>query len=712
MLHFLILLTFVFQFSVSHADLIEGLDKNSATQFEQEAVDFDLGKKLLDRLQRTTYSIHLDVLDYSSENGLNLELSAPYKIKPSYLDDYYTRVEKYVFGADVDLEKTLDFLDKFMSLGAGGRVELEFARQFDKFEDAWNVSKYPPYGPKRIPFNTKAALEGLKELDFFGMKANLAVDFTPIRGSYSHAALNASLSGSWIYKGELLVHVFRLSQNRVRVKLIAVKTKGPEGKAELKVQPTVTSFGWDPLNNLFEKIGSLVLFEGTQTGASQINLPDMKDRLLMADYIFDLNNPDAINAYDELFSRFYVIKDKKLNIELIKEGADVLNPFEQDLNDGKKYLKMHLGKIEEIYNQDKHLAQNCPNGLPPTGMNVLCPRISRYIAVQNDSLSNATSYKWGASPIFSREGRSRYSDNRITQRDDQNNLKYFKHLLYEGSKKNKGWFGTFNNATIKSLDVLCALNFENDEDCQFQGLGVHLELTDTDYNAEDHAAFLKYMESSLPKAVFNKIPLADWAQIKDRKNASVVLRFLFKKDAINLLGGFGGPKPDIQGLLTEYVKQKEPLTVENLYNSYPQGESSEPPFLTRQEDPVTKYEKDIKFVSSKLLIAFDETKVDNERIAAIMDLKGNEFFEKFGTGFVISLLSKDALHELLYVRLNMTAKGEKHFEWKYGESDKIKIYRSFLYMQSIMYDRDIDPRIQTELSEEVKSSKSLEQKPD
>lgn len=709
MRHFIVLTLISLSISFSHADVLDFAkpDVQEQQQKEQAVVEGGIAKKIWDRAQRTTFNINIDILDFSSASGFNADLSAPYKIEPSYMDDLHTRREKYVFGADWDVEKSWDFLDQFMGVNGGGKLEFEFARQFERFEDAWNVIDYPPYTPKHIPLTPEAAIEQLVPLDFFGVKVNMAIVFSWLRGNYSHSVINADAKGTWLYKGEFLIHIFRLADNKVKVKLIGLKTKGPELTAKVRLQPTLNYFGWNPLNNWFERWGTMDLAKGTKTGFSQVDLPDMEDGLLMADYVFDLNNEDARTAYRNLFNKFYVIKDNKVNFELF-EGFDVINPIQQNLNASKKYIAMSLAEVERIYNEDKHLEASCPKDRPPQG-DEKCPRIERNLAAQNQSVSNGTSYSWGLGTFYSRENKTNYTKSKITYRDENNNLRYANHLLYEDSKQGKSWFSTFKHATIKSLDVLCDTD-ESFENCNFQGLGVKLEMTDTDYDAEEHRTLLNYIHDSLPGAIFKQIPWKGWDKIKDRKNAYINLAFLFKKEALNLTSGFGGPKPNIKGLLTEYVKQKEPFINQAIYNNYPTGDSSEPNF-NQSTEPSVQYAEDIELVSNKLSIAFDDSKTDNTRVAALIELRGNEFFQKFGTGFVISLLSADTIHELLFVKLRLSAVGSERVDWKFGSSEKTKIYQSFVYMQSLMSSRSIDPRIQNELSDEATKEKLRKVKP-
>ncbi|MGZ3809584.1 MAG: hypothetical protein ACXVCE_15985, partial [Bacteriovorax sp.] len=97
---------------------------------------------------------NLDLID-----GINISSKYKYDVEASYINKFYTRVDKWDLSGAINVGEVLkDLVDIPFSFSVNKTSSFFFVRQFPKKLDA---IKALPYTPAKLPLNAKLALKNL-----------------------------------------------------------------------------------------------------------------------------------------------------------------------------------------------------------------------------------------------------------------------------------------------------------------------------------------------------------------------------------------------------------------------------------------------------------------------------------------------------------------------------------------------------------------------
>jgi hypothetical protein len=198
----------------------------------------------------------------------------------------------------------------------------------------------------------------------------------------------------------------------------------------------------------------------------------------------------------------------------------------------------------------------------------------------------------------------------------------------------------------------------------------------------------------LPPEQYSKIDWKNWQfNNKSLLNASFKNTLFFHQEAI------------------AQIKQHDPITLKNLLTTYLEKGSrpTASPSLVRENDFensayesnygnswLDKYELDIKKISEILAISFSPEATAQERYNAFLQVKDFPIFLEKGAGFLISLIPQDKIENLVGYELSMSAKGVEAVSFKFGKVEQEDLYKSLLYIQSVINNRSFDLRLYTD----------------
>ena len=81
----------------------------------------------------------------------------------------------------------------------------------------------------------------------------------------------------------------------------------------------------------------------------------------------------------------------------------------------------------------------------------------------------------------------------------------------------------------------------------------------------------------------------------------------------------------------------------------------------------------------------DANATETDRINALVSLRNNRVFDKFGVGFIMSLLNENELREYIQVSLSLTTKDlEEPIILKFGNNSQTKFYEDLIRVRAIM----------------------------
>lgn len=121
-------------------------------------------------------------------------------------------------------------------------------------------------------------------------------------------------------------------------------------------------------------------------------------------------------------------------------------------------------------------------------------------------------------------------------------------------------------------------------------------------------------------------------------------------------------------------------------------------------DWIDAFEDDISKISESLAISFSSEATSQERYDYFLKVKDFPIFLEKGAGFLISLLPQDKVEELVSYELSMSAKDVESVSFKFGKPEEEELYKSLLYIQSIINNRSFDLRLYTDENGEFKAN--------
>ncbi|MEK7357334.1 MAG: hypothetical protein AAB250_12855, partial [Bdellovibrionota bacterium] len=232
-------------------------------------------------------------------NGLEGGLGYTYNVQPSYQGDQYTRIDRWRPRLAIHLPGLFTRIEP--------KAEVVFLRQFPTQFDA--IKALPVFDPKKIPLNTENALRlAPGEVVMLPLELNLMFG---TGASVTAAPVAVYVQGYYVMRGRYQIQVLRLAEKRVRLRLIAIRSEGPEGEIGARLSLDVFSVGI--FNSALQGVlGRKVGTIGFSRGARAV---------VMADYVFDLANAEAKNAYDRLLAADQKLSKLKLVNPLVGEAS-------------------------------------------------------------------------------------------------------------------------------------------------------------------------------------------------------------------------------------------------------------------------------------------------------------------------------------------------------------------------------------------------------
>src|SRR5690606_466067 len=163
-------------------------------------------------------SFDLDLVDLDLFPGGSVVAGYEYEVEPAYTDGLYSRSDSWQIGMKAIPSR--DFGSTRLSIGAQTRTEATFIRFF---KDPCQAMTAKPYTPRNIPMNSKKALSSKFDVgDYFLFRGSMGfVASSEIFSIISSSFWGAGLSGSYLMEGFYQLHVVRLNENEIRLKVIA-----------------------------------------------------------------------------------------------------------------------------------------------------------------------------------------------------------------------------------------------------------------------------------------------------------------------------------------------------------------------------------------------------------------------------------------------------------------------------------------------------------
>ncbi|WP_413289971.1 hypothetical protein [Bdellovibrio sp. HCB337] len=605
---------------------------------------------LVDRIKkqvaRLSIGKEVDIVEASIYEGLNTALSYRIQSEPSYIDGYYTRLDKYRLKVDLNPMDMIDDDDEAFGFNIRKEVEVIFARQFKSQKQSITSM---PYTFKNFPLNADRAKRRMNVGDFVAFETNMSVvmsvgTFKELTGSIGMGA-----STHAFISGEFMIHMYKMPNNHLRMKMIAIRGKGYGANGEVSADG-VKIIGFKLIDR---RIEDLVDLEPLKLGAGK----SVHD-LFMIDYVFNLNDPAAARAYD-------AITKKKLRFK----DVEISNPV-ADERQLREAIVTDLDTAEEIVAQDKNLKHSDR-------------RIHRIFKGSNELTTTSARLKIGINLAKYERGYG-YGQNRVIS-TDLNEVPH-RYLLdtFTLFSKSKLLFGLYGEENVSNTSLLYTAN-EDFKPGRFIALMVAQESKMKNFDEKDYTEIRDHVKHILPARYYSQINWKNWN---------------FKKGSLS--NGFYKEEAFFEPEAINYIPMKDRRNIEKSYRAY-LNESGRPKALPRYGVPLDPrrygsnwieiYANDLEEIALQLETIFNPKTTSDVRFEAYRQLRKMPLYRETVTGYMISLLPPSALDTLMSYKLTLSSKEFQTVYYEMGHFDDTPLYESLTYVQNVVTNRSYDLRL-------------------
>jgi hypothetical protein len=626
---------------LTHSGFVEFIDK----QIEKQSVSADLG-----------------ILDFQNPGGFSQSSKASAKSEPSYVNGYYTRMDEITLNTGINISKFLDTNQIPFGFNMSHNANILFARQF---KSQWDSIKARPYNIiENFPINADKAKNNLKTGDFVSFHS--ALNFVVSKGFYAYynAGLSASASAYTLISGDFLINIYKISENKIRVKFIATTGDGSGLGVNGGYHCPLRAVGFELANRRIVDWVNFDLNAGGSMGHSNV---------FLIDFIFNLDDPKAATAYTNLISSKAVFRD-----------VSILNPLQSDDTLAEKLLT-DMSEVENLVKEDRSLP-------------VSERRVDLVFEGANAADADSTSINFGFKLLHFSLGQN-FIRNRISNVDRFDSKKKFLFDVFSKSHRYDALYDLVGGEEIINSNLLLTAKDDWSPD-QFYALSLSKEVRAVNFSKKDLQNLQTHVAAVLPKIQYEKIDWKNWQfPTGSLLNASFKHTIFFYREAINQMQTHD-PKV-LKDLLTKYLVERPRVScTPHLRKNYGLSEDSDI-FYTRNSW-LSLFDDDIEAIAKSLAITFNPNESTLNRYNAFLKVKDFPLFIERGAGFLLSLLPQDNIQNLIGYELTLSAKDVEAVSFKLGEIDHENLYKSLLYIQSIINNRSFDLRLYADENGEFK----------
>lgn len=579
-------------------------DSPEAKEFKEvNSLWANFGQTLQKEFQNAKLTATNRIIGFRSDSGFKAGLNYEYGTIPT-LGGGFLSLDRWNIN--------LGFLPN-NGLGADIQREVTFIEKFDSRHDSL-VRK--PYNPiKRIPLTAEKA-DKMPEYTFVGFRAPVTYSLSANMFSDLVGRSESFVGVKLFSTSEVDVHIYKMADNRVRVRLFALKDKGSRGSVGVRL------IGLNTITNKLVNVNPIEMF-----------IQKNKTDLFSVDYVFDLNKQEAREQYDQLLGQKYKIS----NISAVKEQILAALP-NQDSTKLKDIFYNDLDQIQNLVNRDA--------GKPANDRAVVRLRMAE---METDSIEQGLG---GAltkllSFVFTRKD----ATTNISMTNVENNKNNYQ-IKSLSKSFNMDLFTLFGKET-KAESGLLALIDKNKKPTKVIGFQTRRFNKDLNFKRDEFVALNNRLAANLPAEMLASIKWPQWNSKTGVKNMTIEHILFFNVPVLET----------IKTIDSALVKKELAYLIKNWgkLGSYPQN--SDQPEYDKENSRLAAYRMgryeeayawEMTSIPDLLLRVLNNGYPIEVRIGAFEQLQEIPLFQEIGSSMVLRLIPADRLADAVNYRLSVS----------------------------------------------------------
>lgn len=600
-----------------------------------------LGNKLWEQAKKALRNanikkqVNLPTLELAK--GLNV--GAYYKIEsnPS-LGGKYSGID--IWELNLSAYPQLFGIDDTKGVGIGASIarQVTYIQQFDTQKESLLRVPYDPitklplksdvFFDKKKNIFTGEEEQVLKAGDFIGYRApmtfSLGKGFSYLT-SGAAASLGLSVGLSYVITGEFDIHVFVMKNNLVRVKILASKAKSKNGSVGISLLG-------------FNGIGQMIVDKLIDTKILEFYFGKSNTDLFVADYIFNMNKPEARELYDSVVGSKLHIFSK----DVLKKQIMIANPFASD-ETIRKRLVADLG--------DLNAASVADMNKPYMDRTVL-----KLLNAHNEIETVSNGHKLSLLKILKVQGSESKTGSKISIYANDNDSVKAKFKLDSYSANNSFSFIIWGDKHSTTNSLLTQTDL-GDTPIDFIGLQNSRVREDKIMRKSEYNDLLLRLERMLPAEIYSKLNKPNWNFEKSVENAYVQQDITFNTELFKLKSNI--EEATIRAALIEILQNYGTLKSKPLGAKDVGGDERDPVTEAFQRrDYVTAYKDwELVMIPQKLAVALNSAYSFKDRYAEFSYLYEKiPLFAEISTALLLKTVPAKDLERIVIARLVMSAK--------------------------------------------------------
>lgn len=573
-------------------------------------------------------------VDMTILQNIDVGFQYTYQVQPAFVANLYTRVDRYTPQTVFNIPKVWTVVDP----GA----EIIYLREFPS--EASALKARPDFDPRRIPLTANNALNMAPgEVVMLPVHLNLLVG---PQGAWYQGPAEFYGRLQAVMRAVFQVQALRLADKRVRLRLIATRDYGAEAEAGIYLR--LVPFAPNLVNKIFQGIyGKHVVSYEFDKGVRS---------LVMADYIFDLSNPDAYAAYNHLLSSDVMLTDTRL-VNPVVNASKLTNVFVSD-----------LGGVDKIASDDeaKPLEQRRIIQIFKGNSRGKDERGALNLAITR-------AFKFSRTTDLSQ-------DNHITFIDSDNEEREFLAPTSMVDKHLKVLFGIRSEEQTRKASIITPLASHDADPTSMGDYVVSYEVKDKHLGVSETQRVLANLHRNIAPNVIDKLNLAPVLTAQAYKNARIFAQVIFNERSFSLLQGLS--QGELAAGINKHLRDVRKAE-------------------TGDADPdvdawVSDRDHEVEKIAATLAESFNPALPVKERIRRFMDLQRGHFFRSVGTGCLMSMLPQDRLDQFVSVYIRVDAAAfPATIERHYGTTDYAGVVKASEFIENLLNNGAFDLRLET-----------------
>jgi hypothetical protein len=555
-----------------------------------------------------------------------------YDVDATHAKGLYARSDTWRIGLGIGKtkEKEINEIEREFGIGVQAGLEAKFIRFL---KNPCQATLLAPYAPRRMPLKSKIAMGDLFGIgDYFNLKGSSGLVLSSeLLRMFGSSSWGGSVEGNFFIGGSYQIHLFKISESVVRLKIVADARKRASLEAGIGYEDDVEIFKVESIND------AVIDYVGLRP--IEFTLGKENASALIVDYVLDLSQKPVAEGFDQLMRNVVSIKNLRS-----------LAPF-KNLQEKNFGAILDLSGLENLH---KNKVQGVNRKLSSKGT-----KSEKFFEAE---LGNF---------LFKLENGADTSRSVITFPDEN---KTFVFESFDTELEHRSFVFSYMHEDERQIQ---ALYEDKDGKRKLEALAFNIEIKRNRLSSANLKKMNQVLLKFLPDTVQKDLPEVMRDGSRYQTNHGLWVQLVLSEELFESIPTLA--QAELRERFQKYVKAKG-LSVEDFF-------TSEAP-LTPDRSAASKFTSELLEFGRVLEQLIVKAKEGGEVTKELKRLSSNVLFKEAGAGFLMDLAGDEA-EEGSHLELFFTS-DQKDVSYFYGDDDVSERYEQVEIIKAALDDNYLE----------------------